>query len=305
MNIRGDKMVENKFKVNRKSPSKMAEDIAMHRFVESAKPGNECVCYDPYAIHFLDPDTLKLLKVLRDNPELAKSKVKEGEKLFPGLTNSIIARVRYFDDFVEKSIDECIEQLVILGAGYDTRAYRIKGLKENVKVFEVDHPHTQSFKTQKLKEIFGSVPDHVVYVPVDFENEIFGKKLLDNKYNPSKKTLFIVEGLFMYILPKSVDETLSFIVENSLKGSIILFDYFDESVVKGTCQLGKNLQDFTGQRQEPLQFGLKEDKIGEFLKERGYSNIKNVTSDEYSLYFKGQDQRNVCNMLYFVHAMVE
>jgi methyltransferase (TIGR00027 family) len=63
------------------------------------------------------------------------------ECLFPGLGNSIRARVRYFDDFVKAAVAEGLEQLVILGAGYDTRAYRIDGLCK-IKVFEVDHVHT-------------------------------------------------------------------------------------------------------------------------------------------------------------------
>jgi methyltransferase (TIGR00027 family) len=71
-------------------------------------------------------------------------------------------------------------------------------------------------------------------VPVDFETESMGQKLLENGYNKSKKTLFIVEGLVMYIPPKAVDEMLSFIVNNSAKGSEVLFDYFLQSVVDGT-----------------------------------------------------------------------
>ena len=154
-----------------------------------------------------------------------------------------LAILRYFDDFTEKSITDGIEQLIILGAGYDTRAYRIEGLK-NIKVFEVDHPNTQSFKIQKIKEAFGSIPDHVVYVPVDFEKETFGQKLFDERYNSSKKTLFIMEGLSMYIPPKAVAETLLFIVGNSCNGSAVIFDYYPESVVDGTCKLeiGKNIK---------------------------------------------------------------
>jgi methyltransferase (TIGR00027 family) len=297
-------MPENKIEVNGKNPSKMAENIAIHRFAESAKPEGERICYDPYAIHFLDPETLKLLKLLRDNPELAKKNAKETEELFPGFTNSIIARIRYFDDFVKESLNEGIEQIVILGAGYDTRAYRIDGLR-NIKVFEVDHPDTQSFKIQKIEEIFGSVPCHVVYVPVDFEKETLDQKLFDKGYDLSKKTLFVMEGLIMYILPESVDRMLSFIVENSPKGSIVLFDYIHESIVERTCELGKNLQNYTEERREPLQFGLKEDIIEDFLKERGFSNIINITGDDYKAYFEGRDYGVVCNLLYFVHAVVE
>lgn len=299
-------MPENKLKTNLRGPSKMAEGIAMQRFGESKKPEEERICYDPYAVHFISP---KIIEFGIKHPEEAKAAIENTERLFSGLSSSIMARVRYFDDFVKKFIDDGLEQLVILGAGYDTRAYRIEELKGKVKVFEVDHPNTQSFKIQKIKEIFDSTPCHVVYVPVDFETEKLGQKLLDNGYNRSKKTLFVMEGLVMYIPPKAVAETLLFIVENSGKGSAVIFDYYPESVVDGTCKLeiGTNIRNHLIQIGEPLQFGIKEDEIEDFLTQFGFSEIQNVTSEDYKkLYFHGLNKnRDVCELLYFAHAVVE
>ena len=224
-------------------------------------------------------------------------------------TGSIVARVRYFDDFVKKSIEEGLEQLVIFGAGYDTRAYRIEELKEKVKVFEVDHPDTQRFKIEKIKEILGSIPDHVVYVPVDFETQTLSEELFSKGYNRSLKTLFIMEGLLMYITPKAVAETLTFIAENSGKGSAIIFDYFPESVVDGTnkLEIAQDIRNFAIQQGEPLQFGIKEGKLDEFLSTFGFSNIQNVTPKDYKkAYFHGKNEnRNVCKLVYFAHAVVQ
>lgn len=296
-------MLENK--VNRENPSKMAEGIAMQRFGESKKPEDERICYDPYAVHFISS---KIIEFGMKYPEEAKAAIENTERLFPGLSNSIMARVRYFDDFVKRSIEEGLEQLVILGAGYDTRAYRIKEL-ENVKVFEIDHPNTQSFKIEKLKEIFGSTPGHVVYVPVDFETEKLGRKLLNNGYDKSKKTLFVMEGLVMYIPPKAVAEILIFIVENSGKGNAVIFDYYPESVVDGTCKLeiGTDIRNHLIQIGEPLQFGIKEAEIEDFLMQFGFSKIQNITSEDYKeLFFHGKNEnRKVCELLYFAHAVVE
>ncbi len=180
------------------------------------------------------------------------------ERLFPGLANSIRARVRYFDDFLKASIEDGLDQLVILGAGYDTRAYRIDELKGKVKTFEVDHPLTQVVKIDKIKEIFGAIPDHVAYVSVDFDTESLGQKLLEKGYDRSKKTLFIMEGLIMYIPLQSVDDTLYFIAGNSRKGSSIIFDYYPKSLVDGTSQLetAKNIRNYLIQQGEPLQCGI-------------------------------------------------
>lgn len=297
-------MPENKVEINRENPSKMAEGMAMHRFGESAKPEDERICYDHYAVHFISQE---IIQFGMEHPEEAKALIENTEKLFPGLSSSIMARVRYFDDFTKKSITEGMEQLVVLGAGYDTRAYRIEELK-SIKVFEVDHPNTQSFKIKKIGEIFDYLPEHVTYVPVDFEKDTLGQKLLDNGYNSSKKTLFIMEGLVMYIPPKAVAKTLLFIVENSGKGSQVIFDYYPESVVDGTCKLkiGTNIRNHVAEQGEPLQFGIKEEKIEDFLTEFGFSNVQNVTSEDYKkAYFHGvNENRDVCELLYFAHAVV-
>lgn len=286
--------------------SKMAEGIALHRALESQKPKSERICYDPYAIYFISPETLEPF----NDPQKAKASHEYFERILPGFTNSVRARVRYFDDFVKKSIDEgMLEQLVILGAGYDTRAYRIEGLKKNIKVFEIDHPNTQKVKIEKIKEIFGFLPDYVVYVPVNFETEDFGKRLIAEGYDQQMKTLFIMEGLVMYIPPEAVDKTLAFIVNNSGKGSTILFDYFPQSVIDGSCELevGKNMREYAAKRGEPFKFGIKEGAVETFLAERGFSQISNVTADDYKkMYFHGVNKdKEMCSLMSFVHAVVE
>ncbi len=283
--------------------SKTAAGIAMHRALESMKPEGERICYDQYATHFVNP---KALEPFLD-PQRAKAMHGHYGRLFPGLGNSIRARVRYFDDFVKTSLDEGMEQLVILGAGYDTRAYRIVGLNGKVSVFEVDHPATQIVKQEKIKKIFGNLPGHVVYVPVDLGTEDFGQKLLETGYDRSKKTIFLMEGLLYYLPQSAVDRILFFIVKNSVKGSSIIFDYYPDSVINGTCEVGRNIRDFTTQVGEPLLFGIKEGTVEAFLAERGFSKIGNVTSEDYKRdYFHGANKdRAVCNLMNFVHAVVE
>jgi len=286
-----------------KSPSRTAEDATLIRMGESQKGEDERICYDPLAIHFISQETLELL---RKNPEIEKEK----EVVFRGVANTIAARVRYFDDFVKKSIGDGIEQLVILGAGYDTRAYRIDGLKENVKVFEVDHPGTQGVKIEKIKELFGSIPAHVEYVSVDFEIESLNQKLLNSGYDSSKKTLFLMEGLTMYIPSEAVDKILSFIVKNSGNGSAVIFDYgsipanFNENPDR---RVAESLTKVMEESDESMKFALEEGMVEKFLSERGFSNIVDVTSEDYKkAYFRGKNKdRQVFSMMSFVHAVIE
>ncbi|MHC1754407.1 MAG: class I SAM-dependent methyltransferase [Methanosarcina sp.] len=294
-----------KILMKKRPNSNTAEGIALHRLRELVRPESERICYDPYAIYFINPE---ILEFIRNNPDKARAETERYDRFLPGAVNSIVARVRYFDDFVKKSIDEGLEQLIILGAGYDTRAYRIEGLKK-LKVFELDHQDTQSVKTGKIRKIFNSLPDHVVYVPIDLAIEDFGQKLQDAGYDQSKKALFLMEGLLYYLPPKFVDEILFFISMKSSKGSYILFDYFPESVIDGSCELevGRNLHNHLVEMGEPLQFGIKEGTIEDFLVERGFSRIQNVTAEEYKkMYFRGANKdRGVCSLYSFAHAMIE
>jgi methyltransferase (TIGR00027 family) len=293
------------FKESTDPGSKTAERVAILRAGESMKPEGERICFDPYAIHFISPG---ILEWATHNPEEVRAMQEKTDRLVPGLDNSVIARVRYFDDLISRSIDEGLEQLVILGAGYDSRPYRIDGLKK-IKTFEVDHPATQAMKIEKIKKIFGLLPDHVVYVPADLATDDLGQKLLENGYDRSLKTIFIMEGLLMYLTPETVDEILSFIVENSEKESAILFDYYPQSVVDGSCELevGKNIHNQLMQLGEPLKFGIDDDMIEEFLSSRGFSQVHNVTSGDLKrTYFQGINKdRTVCSQLYFAYAVKE
>jgi len=288
-----------------KGPSKTAETIAMVRVGESRRPEDERICYDPYAIRFISQEVLEFATC---NPEKYKAFLAQKERLVPGAGNSIIARVRYFDDVVNFSIGEGLEQLVILGAGYDTRAYRIEGLK-NVRIFEVDQPATQKIKVEKIEEIFGSLPCYVTYVSVDIGVDTLGQRLLECGYDRSLKTLFIMEGLCMYLPPETVDETLSFIAHNSGRSSAIVFDYIPKSVVDGTCELqaGKNWRKGLMDVGEPFLFGIKEGEIETFLTHRGFSKVKSVTSKDYKkAYFFGKNEgREVNSLLSFAYAVVE
>lgn len=285
-----------------KEISATAEFVASHRAVESLKPENERICYDPYAIHFLKPETLEII----NDPVKLKAVTEMAGPVGREMGTSLRVRVRYFDDFVKKSVDEGLEQLVILGAGFDTRAYRIEGM-EKVKVFEVDQPDTQHFKKQKIREIFGSLPDHVVYVPVDLETRTLGQSLLDKRYSSFKKTLFILEGLIQYLSPRSVDEIFSFITRNSPKGSAVIFDYHDESVINETSEAGRLIKNFLKQLGERLKFGIEEEKIEEFLSQHGFSNITNVSGEEYrNKYFPEANENDAFyNPMFFAYAVVD
>ena len=285
----------------KKGPSKMAEVVALIRAEESEKPADERICYDSYAIHFASPEMREFMAC---HPEKYKAQREQVEHSLPGYSNSIVARVRYFDDIVKLSAQDGLEQLVIMGAGYDTRAYRIEELK-NVHVFEIDHPDTIEVKKDKINEIFGFIPAHVTYVSADLEVEKLEQRLAESGYDKTKKTLFAMEGLIYYLPPEAVDDLLSFIVHSSSKENAVVFDY-GRVKPDTTIHKGKSGYDFAKQREEPVKSSINE-PIEKFLSERGFYKIDNMDSKDYKkAYFYGKNGDRECNdMASFVHAVVK
>jgi methyltransferase (TIGR00027 family) len=285
-------------------PNVGAEQVAAIRAAWSKRPEEERVCCDPLARHFLGPE----LGGVIDDPKLTETVAAAVEQSTPGAIGCVGARTRYIDDYLKACIDEGIEQLVILGAGYDSRPYRFSDMKGKVRVFELDQPATQRGKIEKIKMILGSTPEHVVYVPINFDKESMADRLYDSGFKGDLKTLFIWEGVTMYITAEAVDATLAFVAKNSGKGSSIVFNYMLQSVVDGTYRTedAEKMRQSYAQRGEPLIFGIPEGTIYGFLSERGFCNVKEVNGEFFkSAYFKGKiASMNVCCLCGFVTATV-
>lgn len=286
--------------VKKKRSSFTAAGIALIRALESARPAGQRVCYDPFARRFISRAFFNFGKFFVD--------IGYSEKRGPGVMGFLVARARYIDDYLQSCIDEGLEQLVILGAGYDSRAYRFEKLKGRVNVFEVDHPATQRTKMEKLEQILGHLPEHVVYVSVDFTEETLEKRLYESGYDRRLKTLFIWEGVTHYLTPEAVDNTLAFVTNNSGTGSSIIFDYIYTSLINGTYKRGEvsSMRRYRGLTGETLVFGIPEGTIEEFLQQRGFYQVRNVTGEFLKrAYFTGVNQnREVASGYAIVSATV-
>jgi methyltransferase (TIGR00027 family) len=274
-----------------------ARGIAAIRAVESMKPESERLIYDPFAAHFVSPAMVRMSKFFMETGYAAKRG--------PGVPEFIISRVRYIDDYLIDCIEDGIAQLVILGSGYDSRAYRIPELAGRVRVFEVDHPASLEDKKEVLRKHFGELPENVVYVPVDFNTDDLGACLERSGYDRELKTLFIWEGVTYYLEAAAVDVTLGFIADSSGPGSSVIFDYTYTRVVGGECRRGeivrmKRYRRFTN---EGLVFGIEEGHIREFLEARGFTDVVDASAEDFKrLYFSGT--KEVAPVYSIVHAAV-
>src|SRR5262245_53131178 len=140
-------------------PSRTAEQNALFRALESARPERRRICDDPLARHFLTwPLTLVAGPTVVPGVERIISSVID--RRWPGVRSSVVARTRWIDDAIGAAVEGPVEQMVILGAGFDSRAYRMARLGA-IDVFEVDHPDTQAAKQRVLKRLFPALPRHV------------------------------------------------------------------------------------------------------------------------------------------------
>ncbi len=289
----------------RNGPSKMAEGIALQRIAESMLPGDVRIFFDPYAVNFVDP--VKLAWANEHQKEV-HALTADIEKKMPGWSNTIRGRVRYFDDVVQNATGKGCSQVVILGAGYDTRAYRIDSLKKHTRVFEIDRPVTQERKTGILIKIFGQLPDHVSFIPHDLGQGSWWPALEAAGFSPAEKTLFLLEGLVMYLSRPDVVGLLAVIAEHARAGSMVLFDFVPQSLADGTSDAegGQNIRNGTIQLGEPILSGFADGEVVPFLTSLGYSGVQVIPSRSFAkMYYTGKNvDRKVSGLMSVVYATV-
>ncbi len=196
------------------------------------------------------------------------------EKYFAaGVYEYIIARTRIFDRFFKRALEEDFEQVVFLGAGYDSRPYRFREQIGAMPIFELDIPPTQEHKKRCLAGAGVEIPDQLTYVPINFNTQSIKDVLFSAGFDESKKTLFMWEGVTYYLAPEAVDAALEFVRSNSPAGSAIAFDYtamwpgvFDAYGMKELIEFG--MKNFSGEFGS--FFNLEEGAIEPFLLERGF-----------------------------------
>lgn len=254
-----------------RAASRSAAIIAAHRALESEKPPPERVCYDPYAAKLVGPN----VTVIGETDMPKDQALALFRQFVPGFHEYFLARTRTIDDALDRAIGEGLAQLVILGAGYDSRAYRFEKLKQGIPVFEVDHPATQAVKKERIETILGHLPAHVTFVPLDLATDDLAGCLAGSGYKKHLKTLFIWEGVTMYLNPATVDQVLAVVAGGSGPGSSVIFDVTFPDVVGGTSGRPEAVawRQKTADSGEPLEFGIDVEDLTAFLTQRGFAHV--------------------------------
>lgn len=197
-----------------------AQGVAKQRLIESLAKPDRRIIYDPYAKNFvLGANIIKLMG--------HRLSVWLGNKIIPGMHEHLISRTRYIDDLIEKSTFANIEQYVILGAGYDSRAHRLK-LPSKLKIFEVDQSEVQELKRLRLPD---NMPNResITYVDIDFNHQSLKEQLINVGFDQNKSTIFTLEGVSQYISREALDATLKEVADlNPNSNSKIFISYVNK-----------------------------------------------------------------------------
>lgn len=204
--------------------------------------------------------------------------IRASDKSSPGMWTCMLCRKRYID---EKIVESCnrIEEAVNLGAGFDTRAYRLPELA-GIPVWELDQPETVKTKRARLSKIFGKIPSCVKLVAIDFDRENLGDVLKSHGYSLDRPTFFIWEAVTQYLTAEGIGTTFDFLAR-AAQGSRIAFTYVRKDFLEGRAMYGweKFYEKFVV-KDKTWIFGMEPNAWPDFLKRYGWRIIEDVGYEE-------------------------
>ena len=273
-----------------RTTSRTAEMTCVCRAASSLETKRHYHSDDNFAVRLLPG----LIKVLIHIPFLRLCFVR---MLAPsGIYEYVIARTKYIDAVFENALVERFDQVLLFGAGFDTRALRFQAQAEHTRIFELDARITQQGKVGQFRKRKISIPSNVVFIAVDFDKESLPDKLDMGGFQKDRRSLFILEGLLMYLEPESVHATFQTIQEYAGTGSRVVFDYVQASVLRhGKTLYGEaGLTKFVAKAGEQWRFGIEPGEIASFVAAYGFQVSDHKDAQELeATYFQDANGRLV------------
>jgi methyltransferase (TIGR00027 family) len=245
--------------------------------VEQLEPADRRIVTDPLAVRFLPPALAMVVRACRWRG-LRNRLVAATESKGKGIWGGMLCRKRYADDRVAEAVATGVDQVVVLGAGMDTRAYR---LAATAWVYEVDLPANVDTKRARVRAALGEVPAHVRLVPVDFESGDLADSLTANGLQFDRPTMFVWEAVTQYLTEDGVRRTLALLAK-AVAGSRLLLTYVRRDFLDGTDDHGAAgaYREFV-LKQRVWHFGLAPAEVGPLLAEYGWTEDEQVGAAEY------------------------
>lgn len=288
--------------------SSTAEAVCAFRSIAALDPDPKTRNPDYMAKHFVNPAMVGIIPGLGMKFDTAKISIDLQDT---GVFYYVNARTHHMDQLLRQALDDGATQVVILGAGFDSRAYRFHEQYPRVHFFEIDLPATSKDKQNRVQKILEGNPDWVTYVPIDFNTQTLDEVLTTAGFTKNQKTFYLWEGVTYFISGTGVVNTLKFIAEHSAPGSQLVFDYMLEDVVQGRdySAYGSRMTVFWVALQgEPYVFGIAPENLESFVSQRGMRLISDLGPDQLSQRYlidsQGQPRGKIAEFLRIVHAEV-
>jgi methyltransferase (TIGR00027 family) len=195
-------------------PSRTALMVARQRAAHQVLDHGS-ILYDPFAMKILREDEKDVLQFANQHPLASIGRL---------ITN---ARSRIAEDALSSAVERGVRQIVILGAGLDTFALRNPHGSAQIRIYEVDHPATQAMKRLRLAEAQIVLPPWLILVPVDFEQNDLGEKLVATGFQQNSPAFFTWLGVVPYLTQDALSGTLDYM--SSIQNSEVVFDYMEPS----------------------------------------------------------------------------
>jgi methyltransferase (TIGR00027 family) len=281
--------------------SQTAQYIAFCRALETQEQPARRLFNDPFAFALL-PGSYRMIARIAHLPILGKLVYALLDLGWPYSRSSAVVRTRAIDDLVCDAIRNGARQLVLLGAGLDSRGSRLDEAL-NIDVFEVDHPATQRVKTERLKICMGKLPTNIRYVAVDFEQDALEEKLIKSGYNPAVQAVVVWEGVIDYLTESAVQSSLAVLARLLAPSSLLIFTYTHKGALDGSKAFSgahrwRSLSSIYG---EPFLFGFNPDMLSEVLKSYQFQLESDASTEEIAqLYCPPLDRTEPGNRAYHV-----
>ena len=247
--------------------------MALFRAIESTRKQSRRLFNDPMAKWFLS-SSFRIVAGLSRLPGIYNIFIGIIDRRWPGARTSGVARTRAIDDLTIEALSNGTKQIVLLGAGFDSRPYRLNGM-ESAIIYEVDHPATSSRKQAIVRRFSVRTPANVKFVPMDFDKDDLGTELSGAGFKSSLSTFIIWEGVSNYLTSEAVDKTFLWCGGASAAGKVV-FTYIDQEVLTnprsfyGTARISDLLEGVG----EKWTFGMDPSELGHYL-ERMHLKLEN------------------------------
>jgi methyltransferase (TIGR00027 family) len=204
------------------------------------------------------------------------------ERLAPGSYHYETARVKHMDGILEAEQRAGLDQLVILGAGYDSRAYRFADALRDVRVFEVDLPAMSAIKQGKVARLYPATPRHVTYVAADLLGPDLEAALQQHGYDVDGATLLILSGVMPYLHELAVARLFAFVGRHTSPRTSLAFDYIFREMIEGddTGHGARQVRKRLAGLGEPLRFGIPAGGASRFVDSFGLTLVSDVQPAE-------------------------